>query len=36
MSSQVQQAGEASAEVYQALRDTREGGHNCLSVSAIA
>ena len=24
------------AEVYRALRDTREGGHSCVSVGAIA
>ena len=27
---------EAIAEVYRALRDTREGGHSCISVGATA
>ena len=30
MSDQIRQAREASVEVYWALRDTREGGYNCL------
>ena len=36
MSGQVRQAGEAVAEVYRALRDTREGGHSCISVDPTA
>ena len=36
MSCQVRQVREASAKVYRALQDTREGGHSCISVSAIA
>ena len=34
MSGQIRQAREASAEVYWALRDTRKGGHSCISVGA--
>ena len=36
MNSQVRQAGKAIAEVYQALRDTREGGYSCVSVGFTA
>ena len=32
MSGQILQAREANAEVYWALRDTRDDGHNCLSI----
>ena len=32
MSDQIRQAREANAEVNWALRNTREGGHNCISV----
>ena len=34
MSGQVRQAGEANAEGYRPLRDTREGGHSWLSIDA--
>ena len=34
MSNQIKQTREASAKVYQALRDTREGGYIFLSVGA--
>ena len=34
MSGQVRQAGEAIAEVYHALRDTREGRHSCVLIGA--
>ena len=36
MSGQVRQTGETSVVVYRALRDTREGGHICISVGATA
>ena len=36
MSGQVRQAREAIAEVYRALRDTREGRHSCVSVGITA
>ena len=32
MSDQVQQAGEAFVKVHWTLLDTRDGGHNCVSV----
>ena len=36
MSDQVQQIGETLAEVYRALRDTREGGYGCISTGSTA
>ena len=33
MSDQIWQVREASAEVYWALRDTREGGHSFISIN---
>ena len=36
MSGQGRQAREASAEVYQVLRDTREGRHSCAMVDTAS
>ena len=36
MSDQVRQAGKAFSKVHRALRDTREGGHNSVSVGITA